>query len=171
MFQRQSVDLLLILFMIDLVENNGDISRVKERLLQITQLKDKEVEWKDRQSVVEYIDNELLQHGHRLSQRLSVFHQVAVTLDLKYDYVIEHSRPISILKMLLETPSQSGLPLTIGGHLNLARSWIIASRIAVTQVVALVKDELIEAARSAHGHVSTETNMVVSLLRGTFNRW
>ena len=171
MFQRQNVDLLLILFMVDLVENNVDVGRVKERLLQITQLKDKEAEWKDRQSVVEYIDNELLQHGHRLSQRISIFHQVAVTLDLKYDYVVEHSRPISVLKMLLETPSQSALPLTIGGHLNLARSWIMASRIPVTQVVTLVKDELIEAARSAHGQVSTETNMVVSLLRGTFNRW
>ncbi|KAK4021130.1 hypothetical protein OUZ56_003057 [Daphnia magna] len=172
MFRRQSPDLLLILFMIDLVENNVDMPRVKSRLLQIIALKDKEVEWKDRQSAIEYIDNELLKHGHVLCQRLLVFHQVAVILDLKYEYVVEHSRPISILKMLLETPTQSsGLQLAIGGHLNLARNWITASRIAMTQVVDLVKDELIEAARSAYGQVSTETNMVVSLLRGTFNRW
>lgn len=172
MFRRQSLDLLLILFMIDLVENSVDVALVKGRLQQIAQLKETESEWKDRLAVIEYIDSELLKHGHRLSQRLSIYHQVAVTLDLKYDYVVEHSRPISILKMLLETPSQSGLPLGIGGHLNLARSWITASRIAASQVVALVKDELIEAARSAHGQVSgTETNMVVSLLRGAFNRW
>lgn len=172
MFRRESLDIALILFMMDVVENSVDPSEAKRRLQRIVDLKDGEIEWKDSQAVVDYVDSELLKHGHKLSQRLSVFHQVAVVLDLKYDYVVEHSKPISILKMLLETPNQSGLPLAIGGHLNLARSWITASRIAANQVVALVKDELIEAARSAHGQVSgTETNMVVSLLRGTFNRW
>ena len=172
MFRRRDLDLLLIIFLMDLAENSIDVAEAKERLLKLTQLKDQEVEWKDRQSVIDYVDSELIQHGRRLSQRLSIYHQVAVTLDLKYDYVVEHSRPISILKMLLEMPSQSGLPLAIGGHLNLARSWITTSRIPSVHVVSLVKDELIEAARSAHGQVSgTETNMVVSLLRGTFNRW
>ena len=97
---------------------------------------------------------------------------MAVTLDLKYDYVMEHPRPTCVLKMLFETPGQTGLSLAIGGHLNLARNWIATARIAAADVVALVKDELTEVARTAHGQVdSTETNMVVSLLRGAFNRY
>lgn len=85
---------------------------------------------------------------------------------------MEHSRPICILKMLVETPGHTGLSLAIGGHLNLARSWITTSRIPAADVVALVRDELIEVARTAHGQAdATETNMVVSLLRGAFNRF
>ena len=75
--------------------------------------------------------------------------------------------------MLLEIPNQSGLSPSITGHLNLARSWIGSQKIGANEVVDLVKNELILNARSAHcGQVNaTETNMVVSLLRGQFNRY
>jgi hypothetical protein len=172
MFNQKSQDLLLLLFLIDVVENKIDFAQINERLHQITQEKEAlHLDWKDRMGVIEHVEN-LLKHGHELCQRLSVYYQVAMVLDLKYEYVAEHSQPVCILKMLLETPSQSGLSPSITGHLNLARSWISVSRIGSVEVIELVKNELIEVARQAHcGQVNAmETNMVVSLLRGQFNR-
>ena len=172
MFNQKSHDLLLLLFLIDVVENKIDLSQVNERLHHITQEKEAlHLDWKDRMGVIEYVEN-MLKHGHGLCQRLSVCYQVAMILDLKYEYVAEHSQPVCVLKMLLETPNQSGLSPSITGHLNLARSWITVSHIGIIEVVELVKNELIEVARQAHcGQVNaTETNMVVSLLRGQFNR-
>lgn len=172
MFRRKSSDLMLLLLVMDVVESVIDLADAGERLAQIFPLKSVEVEWKDRISFIDYA-NELLQHGHDLCLRILVCYQVSLALDLKYDYVMEHPRPVYVLKMLLETPGQStGLSLAIGGHLNLARSWIATCRIPASEVVALVKDELIEVARTAHSRVNdAEANMVVSFLVASFNRF
>ena len=102
---------------------------------------------------------------------------MASALDLKYDYLVEHSRPVCILKMLLETPSgatcgpSATLSVGIGNHLSLARLWVTASRISSHEVIHLVREELTEAARTAHADTSVlggsepSNGMVVSLLR------
>ena len=112
-----------------------------------------------------------LQHGQRLLQRICVYHSVATSLDLKYDYVVDHQRPLSVLKMLLATRS-SQQPASAGANLNLARSWISVAGVASGDVVQLVKEELIGAARAALDDVdaAAETTLVTSLLRGQFNR-
>jgi len=173
MFGRKSTDLKLILLLIQVAENIIDLLQAGEKLADIIPSKGLETGWKDVQSFFDYVDSTWLKHGHGICQRLSICHQVSLALDLKYDYVMEHPRPVYVLKMLLETPSQSGgLSLAIGGHLSLARSWIATCRINAADVVTLVKDELIEVARTAHCKINaTESNMVVSLLVAAFNRF
>lgn len=130
-----------------------------------------DIDVKDCQSVIDCVEGWLV-HGHGLCQRVAVYCNVASTLDLKYEYVVDHSRPICVLKMLLEMRNHSGAcSLAIGANLNLARSWIAVSRISPADVVALVQHELVDAAQAAYDQVNgSETSMVVSLLRGQFNR-
>lgn len=129
-----------------------------------------DVDGKDRQWLIDAIDASL-EHGRPLSQRICVYHNVATSLDLKYDYVVDHQRPLSVLKMLLETRSNQQ-PASVGANLNLARSWISAADVSSSDVVHLVKEELIGAVRAALGDAdaAAETTLVTSLLRGQFNR-
>ena len=121
-----------------------------------------------KESMIDAVDGALA-HGRGLCQRICVYHDVSKTLDLQYDYVADHQHPISVLKMLVETRSQQ--QPSVGANLGLARSWIALSAIAAGDVVLLVKEELIDAARAAHQHVdATESSMVISLLRAQFNR-
>ena len=69
-------------------------------------------------------------------------------------------------------PDSNQQPASAGANLNLARSWISVAGVASGDVVQLVKEELIGAARAALDDVdaAAETTLVTSLLRGQFNR-
>ena len=76
------------------MENKVDFkSEVNERLNQICQGTQFNVDWKDRMAVIEHVEN-LLKHGRRLCERLSVCYQVANLLDLNYQYVADHKQPV-----------------------------------------------------------------------------
>lgn len=65
MFNQKSLDLALILFLIQVLEKATDLNQAGEMLAEIVPLNDKILEWKDKQSLIDYVD-EYLQHGHAI---------------------------------------------------------------------------------------------------------
>jgi hypothetical protein len=196
-FGQRASDLELLLMAMDVSEGDLTIQSAHQSLVDKFP-ESSDADFKDWQSVIDHVTS-LMKHGRVVCQRISVYcggkswnfvkkigtrsefslnFLVASALDLKYDYLVEHSRPVCILKMLLETPSGAAcgpsatLSVGIGNHLSLARLWVTASRISSHEVFHLVREELTEAARTAHAETSflggsePSNGMVVSLLRG-----
>ena len=93
MFSQPSADLDVILFVLDLVQ---DMQQVP---FQVPALVDLEAhKLKDRQSVIERVGNRI-RHGRDVVRRVETYWKVCAALDFNYPYLVDHPKPICILKM------------------------------------------------------------------------
>lgn len=172
-FKIDTKDLSLILLLMRMVESPSEYNQFLEEAKEIVPFDDSVTHVKDRFAALETIAG-LVSHGRPICDRLLVFYHVAVALDMSYTYVVEHKKPLCILKMLVEHSASSNLKFIpgLGGLFNLASRWAAASNISPSEIVLFVRDELIETVRCAQSKIcDTEASMVISLLQGTFNRW
>ena len=106
-----------------------------------------------KQQLIDYVDGSV-GSGRMIVQRLSACSSAAALLDMTYDYLAQHPRPLSVLKMLLSRCSGGArlvaAAAAAGSGWNIARQWVSAWRIDSADVVQLVKEQLVEAVCSAY---------------------